>query len=357
MDLKFTVDDHDTVLAKIEAYDKLNKVYSEDTGYLIEGDCLKALKTIAELDGRKVALVYIDPPFSTNTEFRVSADGKRTSTISSSKQDILAYSDKLTGQEYLDFIRNVLISLKNVMADDASIYFHIDYKIGHYIKVIMDEVFGLDSFKNDITRIKTNPKNFHRKAYGNIKDLILFYARGNYTWNSPAIAHSASDIERLFPKLDVNGKRYTTNPLHAPGETAKGLSGQAWNGVMPPAGRHWRHSPEVLDELEKNGLIEWSKNGNPRKIVYADAQVKKGKKMQDIWEFKDPAYPDYPTQKNIDLLKSIILASSNPGDLVLDCFAGSGTTLVASKELGRHWIGIDRSKPALKVSEKRLRNI
>lgn len=109
--------------------------------------------------------------------------------------------------------------------------------------------------------------------------------------------------------------------------------------------------------MEENGLNEWSKNGNPRKIVYADAQVQKGKKMQNIWEFQDPAYPDYPTQKNIDLLKSIILASSNPGDLVLNCFGRSGTTLVASKELGRSWIGIDRPKPALSVSKKRLERI
>ena len=144
--------------------------------------------------------------------------------------------------------------------------------------------------------------------------------------------------------------------MHAPGETSKGNSGQDWNGVKPPVGRHWRHSTDVLDDLEKNGLIEWSKNGNPRKIIYADQQVQKGKKTQDIWEYKDPAHPDYPTQKNIELLKSIVLASSNEGDTVLDCFAGSGTTLIASKELGRNWIGIDKSEPALNTATKRLKN-
>ena len=198
MDLRLTNKDHEKIFSHIKGYKKLNKVYEEDGSYLAKGDCLKTLKTIYELQNTKVDLVYIDPPFSTNTEFRVSSNGGRTSTISSSKNDVLAYSDKLTGEEYLDFIRNVLIALKQVMSDDASIYFHIDYKIGHYIKIIMDEVFGFNNFKNDITRIKCNPKNFQRRSYGNIKDLILFYAQGDYTWNNPTTKHSQSDIERLF---------------------------------------------------------------------------------------------------------------------------------------------------------------
>lgn len=356
MDIKLTDTDHDEIFSRIKSYKKLDKIYEEGGSLLARGDCLRTLKTIYEQGLNKVKLVYIDPPFSTNTEFRISENGGRTSTISSSKNDVLAYSDKLTGEEYLDFIRNVLIALKKVMTEDSSIYFHIDYKIGHYVKIIMDEVFGIDNFKNDITRIKCNPKNFHRRSYGNIKDLILFYAQGDYVWNNPTAKHSALDIERLFPKIDKNGRRYTTNPLHAPGETSKGESGQDWNGLKPPAGRHWRHSIAVLNDLEEKGLIEWSKNGNPRKIIYAHEQVKKGKKLQDIWEFKDPVHPQYPTQKNIDLLKQIIVASSNEGDVVLDCFAGSGTTLVAAKSLGRNCIGIDRSEHALRITQERLKS-
>jgi adenine-specific DNA-methyltransferase len=162
------------------------------------------------------------------------------------------------------------------------------------------------------------------------------------------------DIVRLFPKVDAHGRRYTTTPLHAPGETIAGPTGQPWRGSLPPPGRHWRYPPEELDRLDRAGLIEWSASGNPRKILYAEDLVPRGKKRQDVWCFKDPAYPRYPTQKNLDLLKTIIAASSNPGDLVLDCFAGSGTTLVAAESLGRRWIGIDNSRLAIRITRRRL---
>ncbi|MEK6790103.1 MAG: site-specific DNA-methyltransferase, partial [Deltaproteobacteria bacterium] len=157
---------------------------------------------------------------------------------------------------------------------------------------------------------------------------------------------------RLFKKIDKDGRQYTTIPLHAPGETSNGNTGKKWNGIMPPKGRHWRREPAVLEQWNNQGLIEWSANGVPRKKSFLDE--KEGKKMQDIWEFKDPQYPNYPTEKNLDLLKSIVGTSSNEGDLVLDCFCGSGTALVAAQELNRNWIGIDKSEHAIKVTKKRL---
>ena len=107
-----------------------------------------------------------------------------------------------------------------------------------------------------------------------------------------------------------------------------------------------------MEEWDKQGLIEWSANGVPRKKIFVDERD--GKKMQDIWEFKDPQYPSYPTEKNIDLLKFIVGVSSDEGSLILDCFCGSGTTLVAAQELNRNWIGIDKSEHAIKVAKKRL---
>lgn len=323
---------------------------------LIHGDNLQILNTLLDdykLKG-KVDLVYIDPPFATNGYFTISDD--RASTISKSNGDDLAYSDKLVGSDFLEFLRERLIFLRELMSDSASIYLHIDYKIGHYVKIIMDEVFGKNNFRNDITRIKCNPKNFDRKAYGNIKDLILFYSKSeNPKWNDPKISYTEDDIIKLFKKIDKSGRRYTTIPLHAPGETSNGKTSQEWKGIKPPKGRHWRSAPEVLEEWDKQGLIEWSKTGVPRKKIYIDER--EGKKMQDIWEFKDPQYPNYPTEKNLDLLKFIIEASSNKGDLVLDCFCGSGTTLVVAQELGRNWIGIDKSEQSIKVTRKRLSKI
>lgn len=335
-----------------------NKSNKEWENRLIFGENLAVLKTLLKdntVKG-KVKLVYIDPPYSTKQKF---TKGKtRVSTISKSLQDPEAYADLLIGAEYLEFIRQRLIILRELLADDGSIYVHIDSKMGHYVKVLMDEIFGQENFINDIARIKCNPKNFSRKGYGNIKDMILFYAKTeDYVWNEPREEFTEEDIKRLFPKIDKEGRRYTTTPLHAPGETKNGPTGQKWRDMLPPKGRHWRYPPEELERLDEMGLIEWSRTGNPRKIIYADEIIQKGKKVQDIWEFKDPQYPVYPTEKNIALLERIISASSNPGDIVLDCFSGSGTTLFAAEKLGRRWIGIDNSKVAIETTITRLKKM
>jgi adenine-specific DNA-methyltransferase len=335
------------------AFPVKNDFNIENNNLLIKGNNLYVLQTLRKQFGfeNKIDLIYIDPPFSTNTTFTIGND--RVSTISFSKNDDIAYSDNLSGYEYLEFIRERLILARELLSDTGSIYFHIDYKIGHYVKIIMDEVFGIENFRNDITRIKCNPKNFDRKAYGNIKDMVLFYSKNKTPiWNDPRELFTEDDISKLFKKIDKNGRAYTTIPLHAPGETANGATCQEFKGLKPPKGRHWRCDPRELEELDSQGLIEWSSNGNPRKIIYADEQL--GKKMQDIWEFKDYQYPLYPTEKNINLLKTIVSASSNEGSIVMDFFCGSGTTIVAAQELNRRWIGVDQSEKAIEVTRKKL---
>jgi adenine-specific DNA-methyltransferase len=322
---------------------------------LIEGDNLKALKSLVydyDLKG-KIDLIYIDPPFATNTTFTIDSNSDRVSTISNAKNGVLAYSDKLKGGEFIEFLRERLILLKMLLSDQGSIYLHIDYKIGHYVKIAMDEIFGIQNFRNDITRIKCNPKNFARRGYSNIKDLILFYSKSNdLIWNEPSIGYTDEDIERLYKKVDTDGRRYTTVPVHAPGETKNGSSSQEWMGVFPPKGRHWRCSTDVLDQWQKSGLIEWSSNGVPRKKIYPEDS--QGKRVQDIWEFKDPQYPTYPTEKNSNLLDLIIKTSSNEDSIVLDCFCGSGTTLNAAQNNNRKWIGIDQSPEAIKATIKKI---
>ena len=331
----------------------LNENWNGKENLLIKGDNLAALQTLLteyDLKG-KIDLIYIDPPFATDGVFTMGSD--RVSTISSSLEDKIAYTDNLKGEEFIEFIRERLILARELLSEQGSIYLHIDYKIGHYIKIIMDEVFGAENFRNDITRIKCNPKNFERKAYGNIKDLILFYSKSkNPIWNSPKIPYDENDIKKLFKKIDSHGRHYTTIPLHAPGETKNGATGGAFKGIFPPKGRHWRSDPKELEELDAQGLIEWSENGVPRRIIYADE--KDGKKMQDIWEFKDSQYPIYPTEKNFDMLKTIIAASSNPESVVMDFFCGSASTLAAAQELSRKWIGIDKSEKAIEVARNRL---
>ena len=326
-----------------------------DANKLIAGDNFRVMKLLLQNGYKgKVDLICIDPPFATNTVFRI--EEGRANTISMSNRSEIAYQDTLTGDAFLAFMRDRLLLARELLSDNGSIYLHIDYKIGHYVKVLMDEIFGDANFRNDIARIKCNPKNFNRRAYGNVKDLILFYSKTSKpVWNNPMVPYTKDEIEKLYPKKDANGRPYTTLPLHAPGETLNGKTAQAFKGMLPPKGRHWRSSPEELEELDRKGLIEWSKTNNPRRIIYADE--KEGKKIQDIWEFKDPQYPSYPTEKNLEMLKRIVKISSNKDSLVLDFFCGSGTTLIACELLGRRWIGIDKSEKAIGVARNRLAEI
>ncbi len=323
---------------------------------LIKSENIKGLNYLLnerDLKG-KIDLVYIDPPFATGGTFTIT-DG-RASTISNSRSGDVAYSDRLIGNDFLNFIKQRLILLKELMSEQGSIYLHIDYKIGHYVKVVMDEVFGIENFRNDITRIKCNPKNFNRLGYGNIKDLILFYTKSSEPiWNEPREKYTEEDYEKLFPKMDRQGRRYTTVPIHAPGETENGKSNQPFKGILPPKGRHWRTDVETLEQWDKDGLIEWSSTGNPRKIIFADER--EGKRIQDIWEYKDPQYPTYPTEKNLDLLDLIVRTSSNENSIVLDCFCGSGTTLKSAQTRGRKWIGVDQSEHAIKATIAKLETI
>ena len=319
---------------------------------IIKGDNIKGLEYLInekDLKGR-IDLVYIDPPFATNSHFTITDE--RASTISRPRQGDVAYSDRLTGKRFIEFLKDRLLLLKELLSDEGSIYLHIDYKVGHYVKVMMDEVFGMNNFRNDITRIKCNPKNFKRTGYGNIKDLILFYSKSSKPiWNEPKEPYTPEDLVRLFPKVK-KGRRYTTVPIHAPGETENGESSKAFKGLSPPKGRHWRTDVQTLEKWDEAGLIEWSSRGNPRKIIFADEQV--GKRVQDIWEYKDPQSPIYPTEKNPNMLDRIIKTSSNPESIVLDCFCGSGTTLKSAHLLNRRWIGIDQSESAIKATIDKL---
>ena len=203
-----------------------------------------------------------------------------------------------------------------------------------HIKVIMDEVFGPDNYRNCITRKKCNPKNYTRKKYGNVSDYVLFYTKSeNYVWNRPVEPWTESRAKEYQYIEPETGRRYMKVPVHAPG-VRHGETGKPWRGMLPPPGKHWQFPPSRLDEFDAAGEIFWSSNGNPRRKVYLDESDGIG--VQDIWmDFRDAhnqniCITGYPTEKNPDLLKRIVEASSNPGDLVLDCYSGSGTTLAAA---------------------------
>lgn len=320
----------------------------------IYGDNFQGMSCLLKDYMGKIDLVYIDPPFNTNLKFHYS--NEHCSHVSSSKSDEIAYSDQFDFEEYLEFIRERIYLIHLLLSEQGTLYLHIDMKLSHYLKIIVDEIFGFKNFISEIARIKSNPKNFNRKTYGNEKDVILVYAKNKNCNIFNNITEKLVDIDKKFPKIDLDGRRYNTVPCHAPGETKNGLTGEMWRGTLPPKGRHWRCSPDELEELNKKGLIEWSKNNVPRIKKFADEH--KGKKVQDVWsDFKDPQKPSYPTEKNMNMLEFIVKQSSLPDSIIMDCFCGSGSFLMAGVKHSRKVIGIDNSKTAKQVALNRLQNI
>lgn len=271
-----------------------------------------------------------------------------------------AYNDHLEGAEYIESLRHRLILLHDLLATNGSIFVHLDQNMVFETKLIMDEVFGRENFRNFITRKKCNTKNYTRNSFGNIADHILFYSKTTEnTWNRPYDPWTEEKIEEEYPCVDESsGRRYKKVPVHAPG-IRRGETGRRWRGKLPPKGKHWQYPPSKLDALDAAGEIYWSPNGNPRRKVFFDQS--KGIPAQDIWMgFRDAHNQNvritgYPTEKNFELVSRLIAATTNPGDLVLDCYCGSGTTLEAAALLGRRFIGIDNSIAAINATVKRLR--
>ena len=329
-----------------EKYDSLYGEFKENK--LFYGDNLDVLRFLLQSGNlkNKIKLIYIDPPYGTNSVFQ-----------SRNQKD--SYKDDLVGSHFIEFIRRRLVLLRELLSDDGSIYVHLDSNMTSQIKIIMDEVFGAKNFRGFITRKKCSNKNSTRNTYGNISDYILFYSKTEYfTWHRATSVWTDEKILKEYPCIDeATGKRYKKVPIHAPG-IRNGETGKEWRGMLPPQGKHWQYTPERLDEFDRKGEIYWSANGNPRRKVFLDTD--KGIPVQDIWlDTQDSLNQNikitgYPTEKNPDLLKRIIEASSNENDIVLDCFAGSGTTLGIAEQLGRKWIGVDNSSEAIDNILKRF---
>ncbi len=335
----------------IESSDQKTYVHAPETqNTLFYGENLDVLLHLLRTGGLagEVDLVYIDPPYASQSRF-------------SSRDQSHAYDDLLVGTEYIEFIRQRLIVIYELLKSTGSIYVHVDQRMSSYVRLILDEIFGPENFRNEITRKKCNPKNYTKKNYGNISDVIFFYTKSSsYTWNRPFNDWGQENSEREYPYIETGtGRRFKKVPVHAPG-VRNGATGGPWRGKLPPPGKHWQYTPSRLDEMDAQGEIYWSPSGNPRRKVYLDQSS--GIPVQDIWlDVKDAHNQNieitgYPTEKNPDLLKRIIEASSNPGDLVLDCFAGSGTTAHQSSILGRSWIAIDESEEAISTIIRRLKH-
>ncbi|EFH6040900.1 MULTISPECIES: site-specific DNA-methyltransferase [Enterobacteriaceae] len=296
------------------------------------------------VEGKKAKLIYLDPPYATGMGF-------------SSRSNEHAYDDCLTEAAYLEFMRRRLILMREILDDDGTIYVHIGHQMLGELKCLLDEIFGRERFINLITRRKCSSKNSTKNNFANLNDYILCYSKGKkYIWNRPLKKPDAEWLAKEYPKTDSKGQ-FKLVPIHAPG-VRHGATGGEWKGMLPPPGKHWQYTPEKLDILDASGDIHWSKTGNPRRKVYLTDDKSIG--YTDYWEeFRDAHHQSilvtgYPTEKNFNMMKLIVGASSNPGDLVIDPFCGSGSTLHAASLLQRKWIGIDESLFAAKTVMKRF---
>jgi len=302
-----------------------------------------ALHSLIE-SGNKAQLVYLDPPYATGLDFE-------------SRNQEHAYNDSMTDASYIEFMRRRLILIRELLDDTGSLYVHIGNQMVSELKIVLDEIFGSNNFRNLITRRKCSSKNFTKHQYSNLNDYLLFYSKSDrYIWNQPTTTPDPEWIAREYPKVDEHGQ-YKLVPVHAPG-VRRGETGGEWRGMMPPPGKHWQYVPSKLDAFDERGEIHWSKNGNPRRKVYLTED--KALPLTDYWDqYRDAHHQSvlitgYPTEKNFDMMKMIVGASSNPGDLVVDPFSGSGSTIHAAELLGRKWIGIDQSYSAAKTSASRM---
>lgn len=327
---------------------------------LIFGDNLQAMKTLLQWkeDGRLlnadgswgVKLVYIDPPFATKQEFQ------------GGQQDERAYQDKVVGAQFLEFLRRRLIFLRELLAPNGSIYIHLDWRKGHYLKTLADEIFGEHRFRNEVIWQRTSARSDSR-TYNHIHDVLFFYSKSDEVYfDTQYIGYSESYIKKFYRHKDSDGRVYSLGDLTARG-IRRGETGQPWRGIDPgEMGNHWKVRPSELDRLDEKGLIYWPPTGRmPRLKQYLDER--KGLPLQSIWADISPVQyaakenASYPTQKPEKLLERIVSASSQPTDIVLDAFAGSGTTLAVAEKLGRHWIGIDCGKLSIYTIQKRMLNL
>ena len=338
---------------KIRSFNSDNPFEDDWRNMLIFGDNLLALKTLYE-DQRgenryktknKIKLIYIDPPFATKQDFM--------------KDREKAYRDKIIGAQFIEFLRKRLILMREILADDGSIYVHLDWKKGHYIKAIMDELFGENNFLNEIVWLRTRAQHSDATRFGNVHDNIYVYKKGdNWFFQKQYREHKQKYLKR-FNKIDENGYRYMLIPAHAAGQGPARFFGERL--LTPPPGRHWSHSQANVNKLIEDNLIEYTSTGMPNIRQYLDN--KSLAIVQDWWEDIIPLNPvsserlNYPTQKPEDLLERIINASTRKNDIILDAFAGSGTTLAVAEKLHRRWIGIDCGKLAIYTIQKRMLNL
>jgi len=338
---------------------------------LIWGDKKYVLPSLLTEFSNSVDLIYIDPPFDTGADFsyRVEMPDHGQSTTSFTKLPSIieqkAYRDTWGEgpthlESYLHWFHDTLLFLEKLLKPNGSIYVHLDWHIVHYAKVILDEVFGRDNFRNEIIWKRTTAHGDTKqgaKRFSIVHDSILFYSKSlDYNWIPQFLAFTDEQIEQQYSKTDSSGRRYrlVTPTAAKPG----GDTSYEFHGVRPPKGRYWAYTKAKMEKMYANGVLYFSSTGQPYIKYYLDERP--GVIPSTLWVDIPQMAPTskertgFPTQKPETLLERIINTSSRPGDLVLDCFVGSGTTPVVAEKTGRRWIACDLSRFAIHTTRKRL---
>lgn len=341
---------------------------------LIWGDKKYVLPSLLSEFANSVDLIYIDPPFGTGADFSFAAsvpddpnEPQGSALVFTKEPSIIeqkAYRDTWGRglDTYLQWFYESVLLLYELLNETGSIYVHLDSGVSHYAKVILDEVFGNDRFVNEIIWRRAFAHNDPSRC-GMIHDVLLFYSKTEKRiWNDVLQKPSREYIEQFFDQYDESKKeRYERLPLDAPRHGNGGNLVYEWKGVWPAKNRTWAVVRAKMEEYDKAGRIHYPKKGMPRLKRYESEY--QGTAIQDIWSDinkihnQSPELLNYPTQKPEALLERIIKASSNEGNLVLDCFCGSGTTAAVAEKLNRRWIVGDLSRFAIHTTRKRLLSI
>ncbi len=360
--------------------------------HLYYGDNLRVLRD--SIRDASVDLIYLDPPFNSNASYNVLFKGPAgadsaaqieafddtwhwndsaeeafgevvrsgnaaAATMLRAIRQFLGDNDMMA---YLAMMAVRLIELHRVLKPTGSLYLHCDPTASHYLKILLDAVFGKECFRSEVVwkRTSSHPS---AKRWGPVHDIIFFYSKGKtFLWNKVYSKYDPEYLETFFDMTDPDGRRWKRSDITGSG-TRNGETGLPWKGIdITAKGRHWGNPPSVLDALDAAGRIHWpaKEDGMPRLKQYPEDLP--GVPIADIITDIRPMHNlsedrlGYPTQKPVALLERILNASSNPGDTVLDPFCGCGTTVHAAQKLGRSWIGIDVTHLAVGLIEKRLRD-
>lgn len=360
---------------------------------LFYGDNLDILREY--IPDASVDLIYLDPPFNSNRSYNVlfrdesgreseaqiaafedtwhwnraaertyhelvTAAPERVSNMVAALRQLIGTNQMMA---YLVMMAARLVELHRVLKPTGSLYLHCDPTASHYLKVILDTIFGAEQFRNEIIWKRTSAHSDTKQGdvihMGRIHDVILFYTRSSAARRNELYQpYDEEYVNAFYRYTDENGRRYRLGDLTGPGGAAKGNPQYEFLGVT----RYWRYSRERMEELYRQGRIVQTRPGAvPQYKRYLDEQP--GVPLQDVWDDILPIGAQakerlgYPTQKPLALLERIIQASSNPDDVVLDPFCGCGTAIVAAQKLGRKWIGIDITHLAIALMKYRLRDM